>query len=1006
MHRKSGRDNKKVGPLSEMIAAHRRGENGLIRTPKIEGVRTDAEDDGNGDGSIDYAESDMLKSPPEQMAQSQPPPRAEKLSFEQRLQLQHDRLRHNEGAAAPVDTAKAEPSGTPKPPPEQSINRFASGNAMNAPQSPVLVPTKAGSAAAQSPSSLRGSPYAYSGGESKGVVNAADDSGRSGRSERRGRRGTDGGEEDWRRRRSPPPPPCARAHEELAESKERKRSGVLTAAAALTGMGHGQAHSPTTGVVGLGRSLEAMAVDDHSSDGDEVTSSPQTQSPKTESSASTVSRDNNRVSKPLEEEVERSHKKEKSRRRRKSDASSSLRRSSTTAAPMPSGAKRAIARCRGGEALPREGVVSDVVQRLLSRNDREMGNEAKYEDGGEKSANSFCVAVLPPSAADKETVEPLEDRGSGIGKTTIAALACAHGDVRTRYHHGIAWIDMHRRPLGFDFLAYSKALAEICRQIGINPQKLQLNPIVRSPAEDEKVVGVRMRDQMEEARNRMGKLLTSLHRHSKTSKKESSPSVLVVLDDVAQPSDIHWFQFHRSGKEHRVQINDLLVTSRTNFPGASVVAVPPLETKEAVRLLLTEADLPGNHPLAKSRIARGLVKKDCLFHPLITKYAGRWLGLKCATSGGQKGMDALLGEIHSAIKEGLGSGDKCNSVEVLSALLSKAMSPLVKGQATTIIRLCFAAFVAVFYPTATPADALEVPLQLAGEFFLKVVESEKIAREDAFFQSNGRQASRIVPEILAALAVFDITQPAQLDSTIQIEHALVRQYAKHILLKDEAFRSLGKNPEIRWNETFVLSYFEGKACTWDDVLPNLSRRYALERMPGHMLRGEMLGDLDALMCNTSFIRGRFWALGWSEGTKAHINDAESFCNCLIAKGEGDDGSSKMVGICGQLEAVLMEEVARESGGPNGRCSTLEAGRCLHEISLSLSRFQLWDEAARFSNSCVELVESNLGASDLVASLLYNNDPEFVRIWDRSSKVGKGQKDVETEESAYKTKTEK
>ena len=68
----------------------------------------------------------------------------------------------------------------------------------------------------------------------------------------------------------------------------------------------------------------------------------------------------------------------------------------------------------------------------------------------------------------------------------------------------------------------------------------------------------------------------------------------------------------------------------------------------------------------------------------------------------------------------------------------------------------------------------------------------------------------------------------------------------------------------------------------------------------------------------------------------------------------------------------MEEVARESGGPNGHCSTLEAGRCLHEISVSLAKFKLWDEASRFCGSCVELVESNLGPSELVASLLYNS----------------------------------
>ena len=97
-------------------------------------------------------------------------------------------------------------------------------------------------------------------------------------------------------------------------------------------------------------------------------------------------------------------------------------------------------------------------------------------------------------------------------------------------------------------------------------------------------------------------------------------------------------------------------------------------------------------------------------------------------------------------------------------------------------------------------------MQLASEFFLKVVEAEKILEADEFFQSNGRQASKLVPEILGVLGVFNITQHTdKLDSIIQIEHDLVWQYARYILLKDEEFRSLGKDAEIRWNKAFVLS---------------------------------------------------------------------------------------------------------------------------------------------------------------------------------------------------------
>ncbi|KAL7549598.1 hypothetical protein ACHAWF_012861 [Thalassiosira exigua] len=507
-----------------------------------------------------------------------------------------------------------------------------------------------------------------------------------------------------------------------------------------------------------------------------------------------------------------------------------------------------------------------------------------------------------------------------------------------------------------------------------------------------------MWDRMEDAHARMGKLLTSLQRHRRHRKDRDGihTSVLVVLDDVASQSDLRWFQFRWNGGE---QVNDLLVTSGLQDMGSNggdndgvqIVNVPPLEMKEALRLLLTEADLPGNHPLGNNRAARALVRDRCALHPMTIKFAGRWLGLKRATSGGQKGIDEIVKEISEAIEGCLDGNDQSHDeMDVLYSLLNQAMSPLVKGNQTKIVRLCFAALVKVFYEKATSryissdsSASLAIPLEMATDFFLKVVEGkherEILAKEDSFFQSNGRQASRLVPEILGALGIFNITRhTTQIEgsetneSSIQIDHDLVRSFCKAVMYEEEGMHSLVKSDSgKRWNEAFVMSYLHRRALgLWDDLQPDRSRRYALEHMPVHMIRAGMFEDAEALLHDASFVRGRFWSLGWTDGTRVHVDDAEALC---LAQGNDDDNSSKLVAVCKRLEAVLMEEVARESGGPKGGCSTLEAGRCLHEISLAFARRRLWDEAARFCDTSRELAESNLGpSSELVAGLLYNS----------------------------------
>ena len=614
------------------------------------------------------------------------------------------------------------------------------------------------------------------------------------------------------------------------------------------------------------------------------------------------------------------------------------RNGASNGAIVPQAVKDVLACVKKSDPLPRESVVSNVVRELVA-----MRISHEETEG--------CIAILGENGGE-----------GGTGKSTIAALVCNRGDIRTRYH-GISWICMGSDNL--DFERYSKNLSDICRQIGVKPHHLRLSPFVRSPGEDPAVANLRMKAHMEEARYHMGKLLTSVQRKRW---KSSHKILLVVLDDVKDESEIGWFQFRYGGEGDK--INDIVVTSRSSqINGAVVVTVPPLSLRESIRLFLTESDLRPNHRIANTSILADFLKA-CHHHPLSIRHAGRWLNLKRATAGGQKGTDEVLAEINEATKETV-RGSSC--LDVLYAMMLRSMSPMVNGAQTKIIRLCFAAFVTVF---CKESYSTPIPFEVATEFFLKVVENESavLSIDDPLFKSHGRRASMLVPQILGALGVFSITKHSttadseKKESSIKIDSEVIHGFCKQIF-NDIEMQQLVRHSEQRWNEAYVQSYLQAKSnFFWDNLQPDKSRKYALEKAPTHMIQAAMYNDVESLLRNESFIRGRFWYQGWTEGTRAHVNDIERFWE--MVKYERDE--SDVITTFEQLESVLMEEVAREVGGPNGRCTTLEAGRCLHEISLSLAKIGLFANATKFCNTCIKLVESNLGPSELVAALLYNS----------------------------------
>ena len=622
---------------------------------------------------------------------------------------------------------------------------------------------------------------------------------------------------------------------------------------------------------------------------------------------------------------------------------------------------------RGGNVLPREIVVSDIVCLLL-----DCSKKKKIND---QDIYSACMVAISVDISQHDHHEG--GNGGGEGKTTIAALVCMRSDIRTRYHRGMAWLSIghhhscsssSRHLNRLDFNTYCRALIMICNQIGIksHPEWSCPIPMIRPTGdENDAITQLRLLKCMRDARSCMGELLTTLTRTR--DERSTKNSILIILDDVIDQADIEWFQF--CGVEEGDQINDLLITSRiSEFENddVQVYLAPPLEMKEAVSILLTESDLSVNHPLANCNAVMHLVREG-LLHPLIIKFFGRFICLRYVTSGGREEYECIIDEIRDVIRTS-SSGNGETTVNVLWSIMDHALTPRIGGNKTSIFRLCFVALVTVFYKdNCTTMISKEV----VSDYFKEIIEMESDALvNDHFYRKNGVKSSKLVLEILGALSIVNFTKHSPTkgstisEITVQIDHDLFRQFS-HQILDDNSMLYFGKREdvEIRWNEAYIKSYTgQTSNYLWDnDSVPDRSRRYALENFPAHMIRADMLDELEILLQNEDFIRARFRSLGWMETTRAHVSDSEAFAYV---------NNQTLVVIFNKVEAVLMSEVTGKSC-PKGQCNALEAGRCLHEISLSLVRLKIWDEAYRLCDLSVQLVQNELDPPELVASLLYN-----------------------------------
>ena len=465
---------------------------------------------------------------------------------------------------------------------------------------------------------------------------------------------------------------------------------------------------------------------------------------------------------------------------------------------------------------------------------------------------------------------------------------------------------------------------------------------------------------MMEARTAMGKVLSSSRNFPKKRKSEDTDqiSMLIVLDDLTNEADCEWFAFQYRGEKE--MINDVLVTSTKDIDGVSSVPVPPLSEEECIKLVLMESNLQSNHQISSSVELKEIVRRG-MFHPLVIKFVGRWMNLKRTT--GNKGFDEILTEIKSSM-----SPSPATPNDALYEVLSQAIAPQVKGKKANTIRLCFASLNAFFSRDFCNPS---IPLEVANDFFASVVESKGDAlTEDGLlpcplFKSHGRHAAKLVPEILGALGIFNITKHSTKEKSIQIDHEVICQFGDHVL-NDEIMQQVADETSfILWHEMHAKTYFD--QYNWNDPRPDRSQTYALQYLPRHMIKAEMLDSTGEILSEKTFYKGRISTFGLEVGTKIHLQDIEAFCTKFVSH---NDSYNTALKVCEVMEAVLMRKVDKDADNPVKDSPIIDVGRCLQMMSSSLIQLGQLDDAAKYCDKCVELVYGSQ-AADKVASLMYN-----------------------------------
>lgn len=647
-----------------------------------------------------------------------------------------------------------------------------------------------------------------------------------------------------------------------------------------------------------------------------------------------------------------------------------------------------------GEPLPRITLLASVLRRILppeAVTDTRLKDSFAKIRGAVRNPMGLSPSTLVSISSIPEDPDNEESLGvAGVGKSTVAAMVANHPDVRRFFRHGIAWV--YIGPTELNYTRYVQCLQDLIGQLeNIGNEEPLFPELLHTPGESNARRRRREEGFMIFVRETMVEFL-------------ESKNVLIVLDDVCFDPDLDWFDFSPpiEAEEDEEGSCVVLVTSRRRslLPAADTVEVEMLDLDEGTRLFVKESGALSKILLQDAPEIRSVVR-ECAGHPLAIKSLARWLHLKHAPDGSP---NSTTEEVHldivSSMDRILKDGNQ-EQADTMYGILNLSMSPVMNGKPTNIVKLCFAAFVKVFCDRKFISDfALAdsppiVPLSATEALFeaLLDLEDETFTSEGIMVYASKKQAAKLIPEALLALGIFRVIitliddadtktsgskgskgqQQNQEEKYFQIMHIIQEEYGEYLFEEGVELGELVKDGERRWNRAFA-QVFMARGLNWDDQTPDAGLDYALEAMPSHLYRGGLLTEAEDLVCNSSFVGGRLFALGRENGTRRHIHDCETLFDLMTEqrlpgkkkydpKGMMRDAYETL----GELLYMEEDDLIREEGSPEA----VEVGRSHFDLGFSLAERRCWDGAIYHWEKSQELLVSALGMVELVAAVLFN-----------------------------------
>jgi tetratricopeptide (TPR) repeat protein len=654
--------------------------------------------------------------------------------------------------------------------------------------------------------------------------------------------------------------------------------------------------------------------------------------------------------------------------------------------PAPEAALQVLEKING-EYLTRISTMASVLRRILPP---EVVTDTRMKDIFAKRSTAGPAGLSPSTLVSISSIPEDPDNEeslgvAGVGKTTLAAMVANHPDVRRFFRDGIAWV--YIGPTELNYTRYVQCLQDLIGQLEVEEDEEPLFPeLLHTPSESKTKRRRREEGFMIFVRETMVEFL-------------EKKNVLIVLDDVCFDPDLDWFDFTPPEEPEEEEGSCVVMTTsrrRNLLPAADTVEVDMLDENEGIKLLVKESGALSKILISESPEIKSVVA-ECAGHALAVKSVGRWLNLKHASNGI---ASSSVEEIHKDVMVSMDRIVKHGSHEetdMMYEILNMSLSPATNGEPTNIIKLCFAAFVKVFCEKKyisdfALADATPiVPLTITEHLFeaLLDLEEEILVKEGSLFHAKKKEAAALIPEALSALGVFkviitfveDPEEGAPKDGEqeeekyYQIMHKIQQEYGEYLFEEDTSsgLADLVKDGERRWNKAFAQAYL-AKAVNWDAESPDAGLDYALETMPSHLFRGGMLNEAANLLCNSSFVRGRLFALGRENGTRRQIKDCETLFELMMEKRAAGKRKYDPKGMIedayetlGDLLYMDEDDLIAEEGSPEA----VEVGRSHFDVGFSLAENRCWDAAIFHWEKSQELLVSALGMVELVAGVLFN-----------------------------------